>query len=112
MVYTGQKYATQYYSSVVQEPNSFLIAGISKYHENCKNVSIDDLLCVKHDIDNEYDNNAHSICKNNMVIGYVPKSSKFYQCENKCEYKLKVLNKKYHKGSFGIRVVPINVVTV
>lgn len=106
MPYTGQKYAMTYYGSVEFDKDSFLIAGVSFCYNTCESICIDDILYCTAEPTNEYDKNAIMIITDTSdKCGYVPKNYQKYILDNNIK-QLKVINKKRHKGAYGIRVVP------
>ena len=73
-------YAQQYYGNKVDFPKeSFLIAGISFYQDNCEGINYDIELSMVPEPNNEYDNTAISILFNDKIIGYVPKEPEYYK---------------------------------
>ena len=102
-------YAKQYYGNKVEFPKeSFLIAGISFYQDNCEEINYDIELNMVPEPNNEYDNTAISILFNDKIIGYVPKEPEYYKklCNGNITEPLKIINIKKIKGDYGIRVIP------
>ena len=100
-------FTQQYYGNKIIFPEkSFLISGISFYKENCANITYDNELLMKHEIDNKYDQFAISITNNGKVIGYVPNTEIKELCKNNITEPLKIINIKIINGNYGIRVIP------
>lgn len=102
-------YAQQYYGNKVEFPKeSFLIAGISFYLDNCEEINYDIELSMVSEPNNEYDNTAISILFNDKIIGYVPKEPEYYKnlCNENITKPLKIINIKKIKGDYGVRVIP------
>ena len=79
-------YTQQYYGNKISFPEqSFLIAGISFYKNNCSYITYETELTMEFEPDNKYDKSAISIKNNNKKIGYVPNSQ------------IKELCKKYNR---------------
>jgi hypothetical protein len=97
----------QYYGNKIIFPEqSFLIAGISFYKENCTNITYDTELFMKDEPDNKYDNTAVCILHNQKIIGYVPSHMKEL-CKKHINESLKIINIKHINGNCGIRVIPL-----
>ena len=102
-------YAQQYYGNKIDFPKeSFLIAGISFYQENCEGIDTDVELSMVPEPENEYDKTAISIMNNDKLIGYVPMKPEYYKnlCNENISEPLKIINIKKIKGNYGIRVIP------
>ena len=102
-------YAQQYYGNKIDFPKeSFLIAGISFYQENCEGIDTDVELSMVPEPENEYDKKAISIMNNDKLIGYVPMKPEYYKnlCNENISEPLKIINIKKIKGNYGIRVIP------
>ena len=102
-------YAQQYYGNKIDFPKeSFLIAGISFYQENCEGIDTDVELSMVPEPENEYDQTAISIMNNDKLIGYVPMKPEYYKnlCNENISEPLKIINIKKIKGNYGIRVIP------
>ena len=102
-------YTDQYYGNTIDFPKeSFKITGISKYTNNCENITHDTELIMEPEPTNSWDPNAISILNNDKQIGYVPKElcvemKQFSKINN--DYSLKILNIKRISGNYGIRVI-------
>ena len=98
-------YTQQYYGNKIKFPNeSFLVAGISYYQDNCKNINYSSELLMKCEPENEYDNGAICILYDENKIGYVPKCMQML-CQENINKKLKVINIKNINNIVGVRVV-------
>ena len=102
-------FSQQYFGSKNIFPEeSFLIAGISFYHENLKNINFDSELKLKTDPKNKFDTSAIQIIFNNKCIGYVPNDNFLKNlCIKNINSKLKIINIKRVPESkkYGIRVI-------
>jgi hypothetical protein len=103
----------QYDGNRIKFPDeSFTIAGISHYTENCKSITYNSVLFMKEEHDNPWDNSAIAIYSNDKQIGYVPNNAKTKEiCYNNLDSKLVIINIKniknnYEKHGIGIRVIP------
>lgn len=104
MPYTGQQHTMTYYGSPKFPEDSFLLAGVSFNYNTCKNVFVDNILFCEKEPNNKFDPNAIKVTtQKGDLCGYIPKTS---QEMNKNTKKLKVIDKKYHKSAYGIRVIP------
>ena len=87
---------------------SFLIAGISFYKDNCLDITYESELTMELEPENKYDSSAIVIKNNGKIIGYVPNTpkSKIKElCKEKINEPLKILNIKMIHGNYGIRVI-------
>ena len=99
---------TQQYdgNKIIFPEESFLIAGISHYKNNCLDISYETELTMELERDNEYDSSAISIMNNGKKIGYVPKKDNIKNlCNNNIQETLKIINIKQINGNYGIRVI-------
>ena len=103
----------QYDGNRIEFPDeSFTIAGISHYTENCKSIAYNSVLIMKEEIDNPWDNSAIAIYSNDKQIGYVPNNTKTKKmCYDNINNKLVIINikkmkKNDGKHGIGIRVIP------
>ena len=102
-------YTQQYYGNKISFPEqSFLIAGISFYKNNCSDITYESELTMELEPDNKHDKSAISIKNNNKMIGYVPKHQiKIKElCKENITEPLKIINIKHIHGNYGIRVIP------
>jgi len=100
-------YTQQYYGNKISFPEqSFLIAGISFYKNNCSDITYESELTMEFEPDNKYDKSAISIKNNNKKIGYVPNSEIKELCKKNITEPLKIINIKHIHGNYGIRVIP------
>lgn len=101
-------YTQQYYGNKIDFPeNSFLISGISFYSEHCTDITYDTELIMKPEPNNKYDKFAISVNNDTKQIGYVPNNQQIKElCKEYITEPLKILNIKFVKGSYGIRVIP------
>ena len=98
-------YNHQYFSSVEFPTDSFLIAGISFFTDNCVDLTYNTILDCVPEV-NEYDPTSICIVHNNKKIGYVPKKSINVNSLNVNSH-LKIINIQKIKGYYGVRVMPI-----
>lgn len=100
-------YTQQYYGNKISFPEqSFLIAGISFYKNNCSDITYESELTMEFEPDNKYDKSAISIKNNNKMIGYVPNRQIKEICKENITEPLKIINIKRIDGKYGIRVIP------
>ena len=100
-------YAYQYYGNKIIFPKeSFLVAGISFYKDNCLDITYETELIMEFEPDNEFDKSAISIKKDNKKIGYVPNCQIKELCTQNITEPLKIINIKRINGNYGIRVIP------
>tara|TARA_Y100000816_G_C26106116_1_gene587946 strand:+ start:3369 stop:3752 length:384 start_codon:yes stop_codon:yes gene_type:complete len=100
-------YNKQYYGNRIQFPyESFTIAGISRYIDNCSGIDRNTELYMKKEPQNPHDPSAISIIFEDKKIGYVPVGGIAKNlCFDHIDDPLKIINIK--SGShYGIRVIP------
>ena len=88
---------------------SFLIAGISFYHNNLDNICHASELYMEEEPTNQFDTTAIKILYNKKIIGYVPKNNNIKNiCKRNIGDKLKIINIKkiLSTNNIGIRVIP------
>ena len=104
-------YNAQYYGNKIKFPEySFLIAGISHYQYNLKEINYNSNLKLELEPTNKYDSEAIKIIFNNKCIGYVPNDYSIKKiCKENIDYSVKIINIKRESESknYGIRVIPI-----
>jgi len=101
-------YTQQYYGNKISFPKeSFLIAGISKYQQNCKNITYNTILKMQFEPNNICDPSAICIINDNNIIGYVPNADADIKnlCKNNINESLKIINIDRINSNLGIRVI-------
>ena len=105
-------YNAQYYGNKIKFPDeSFLIAGISFYQDNLKDINFNSEITMKLEPTNKYDNTAIQIIYNNNKIGYVPNIERIKKiCNDNIDNNLKKINIKRESDNknYGLRVIPDN----
>jgi len=112
-MYTGQKHAVEYYGSsrfdgtnLEKHPESFLLVGVSNYVNACEKINIGDTVAIEHETTNNFDKNAKRVHVNGNTLGYIPKKHKYYN-NLPISMQLNVVDKRYHRDSYGIRVLSL-----
>ena len=105
----GHNIAQYYGEKIIFPDESFLIAGVSYYQENIKEVSYNSKLTMETEPENKYDPEAIKILLNNVLIGYVPNQKNIKDlCKSQIDKHLLIINikKEPETKNMGVRVIP------